>query len=86
MSIKLGTRAEYQAWLTSQPEPLRNLAAEFEIGGTHLVQGSVLYVVGHREDDVLIMSPHDPATDAELALFVSTRVHISAQTLRMARS
>lgn len=79
----VGSFADYITWLEAQPESVRSLASEFGIGTTHCVKASVLYVIGHREDDVLIMSSHDPAEDAERAL--AARVYVCAELLRTAR-
>lgn len=84
MNIERGTYAEYVTWLQAKPECVRQLAAEFEIGSAREFRGTVLYILGHREDDVLIMSPHDPGKDAERA--ISTRVYVCAQGLRTAQA
>jgi len=83
MTLHRGTFADYFTWLQQQPEELQHLAAEFGIGTTHRIDAAVLHVIGHREDDVLIMSPQDPSEDAERA--ASTKVYVIAELLRAGR-
>lgn len=52
-----------RAWLATRPESVRRLAAEFPLGSSFAVDGERLYLLGYTEEDMLIVSPVDPAVD-----------------------
>lgn len=60
-------KAALAEWIASRPESVQKLAAEFPLGTAFEVKGRILYLVGYNEDDSLIVSRFNPATDYEAA-------------------
>lgn len=60
-------KAAHAAWIASRPESIRRLAAEFPLGASFAIGDRVLYLVGYNEDDSLLVSRYNPATDYESA-------------------
>jgi len=67
-------------WLSTRPECVRKLAAEFPLETTIDVDGEILYLVGYNEGDMLIMSPINPFDDYDGAL--ANKKYICASHLR----
>lgn len=67
-------------WLATRPESVQRLAREFPLGTVIEHEGERLHLLGWTEGDMLIVSPHDPATSYSQAM--STRVYLCAAHVR----
>lgn len=58
-----------EAWIASRPECVRQLAARFPPGDRiEGPSGTIYYIIGYTEDDMLIVSPVKPWEDYDAAL------------------
>lgn len=57
----------YDAWVTSRPESIQKLIAEFPPNTRVFIGDKVNYILGFGEDDTLIITEIDPLEDYEKA-------------------
>jgi hypothetical protein len=71
---------ELEAWLASRPECVQNLAKEFPIGTTVLLDGVEHYLLGYTENDMLVLSKINPCEFYDEAM--ENQIHMCAQHIR----
>lgn len=79
-SIPPGVAAEFQAWIDSRPQAVKDLVAEFPPGLMVETDEGRFYLLGYTENDRLIVSRISPSDDHEAS--VASREHLCAQHLR----
>lgn len=77
MTQKLPVARVFLKWLESQPDPVRQLAAEFPIGSVLSVKGGTWYVIGWSEGDELFISQTWLGDDYDKAIEERELIHAS---------
>jgi hypothetical protein len=58
---------QWEAWIASRPPCVQKLARQFPITTTVEIDGTLHYLIGYTENNMLILTPINPVDDYEQA-------------------
>lgn len=75
-----GSNQDFEEWLSTRPQIIRDLAREFPIPDSYVIEGRQMWVMGWNEANLVLLTPICPAHDYEAAR--AACVHVHAECLR----